>query len=84
MLVYYIAVHVQGCGKGTWASFSMFQSRTSSHRKLKRRPMKRNRVGGNADHIIAGDGSVDAAHSKSFVYIGHTYLYSRSEELLQV
>ena len=41
-------------------------------------------VGGNADHIIAGDGSVDAAHSKSFVYIGHTYLYSRLEELLQV
>ena len=38
-------------------------------------------VGENADHIIAGDGSVDAAHSKSFVYIGHTYLYSRSEEL---
>ena len=30
-------------------------------------------VGGNADHIIAGDGSVDAAHSKSFVYIGHTF-----------
>ena len=26
-------------------------------------------VGENADHIIAGDGSVDAAHSKSFVYI---------------
>ena len=41
-------------------------------------------VGENADHIIAGDGSVDAAHSKSFVYIGHTYLHSRSEELLQV
>ena len=40
-------------------------------------------VGENADHIIAGDGSVDAAHSKSFVYIGHTYLYSRSEELVQ-
>ena len=33
---------------------------------------------------IAGDGSVDAAHNKSFVYIGHTYLDSRSEELLQV
>ena len=32
VLVYYIAVHVQGCGKGTCASFSMFQSRTSSHR----------------------------------------------------
>ena len=28
-------------------------------------------VGENADHIIAGDGSADAAHSKSFVYIGH-------------
>ena len=42
-------------------------------------------VGENADHIIAGEGSVDAAHSKSFVYIGHTYLlYSRSEELVQV
>ena len=41
-------------------------------------------VGENADHIIAGDGSLDAAHSKSFVYIGHTYLYSRSEELVQV
>ena len=38
-------------------------------------------VGENADHIIAGDGSVDAAHSKSFVYIEHTYFYSRSEEL---
>ena len=38
-------------------------------------------VGENADHIIAGDGSVDAAHSKSFVYIGHN---SRSEELVQV
>ena len=41
-------------------------------------------MGENADHIIAGDGSVDAAHSKSFVYIGHTYLYSRLEELVQV
>ena len=39
-------------------------------------------VGENADHIIAGDGSVDAAHSNSFVYIGHTYHYSRSEELV--
>ena len=39
-------------------------------------------VGENADHIIAGDRSVDAAHSKSFVYIGHTYHYSRSEELV--
>ena len=33
-------------------------------------------VGENADHIIAGEGSVDAAHSKSFVYIGHTYLFT--------
>ena len=41
-------------------------------------------VGENADHIIAEDGSVDAAHSKSFVYIEHIYLYSCSEELVQV
>ena len=34
-------------------------------------------VGENADHIIAGEGSVDAAHSKSFVYIGHIYLLYR-------
>ena len=28
VLVYYIAVHVQGCGKGTCMSFSMFQSQS--------------------------------------------------------
>ena len=64
VLVYYIAVHVQGCGKGTCASFGMFQSRTSSHRGGRYERWRGSRVvGENADHIIAGDGSVDAAHA---------------------